>query len=86
MNVKSLSESFAVLKQYMQVLASPLRLWKLSVFVQFPLLELFVDNSDRMQVCHQKYLAIYQTELRNHWTPREMTSDKLSDKFHTDYE
>ena len=59
MNVKSLSESFAVLKQYMQVLASPLRLWKLSVFVQFPLLELFVENSNGMQVLHQSYLAIF---------------------------
>ena len=64
MNIKS---SFSlVYKAYLnrsfeavQFLASRLRFWKLSDFVQFPVLELFVENSNRMQVLHQSYQAIF---------------------------
>ena len=64
MNIKS---SFSILyKAYLnrsfeavQFLASRLLFWKLSDFVQFPLLELFVENSNRMQVLHQSYQAIF---------------------------
>ena len=42
-----------------QFLASGLRFWKLRVFVQFPLLELFVENPNRMQDLRQSYLVIF---------------------------
>ena len=42
-----------------QFLASRRRFWKLSDFVRFPLLEFFVENSNRMQVLHQSYQVIF---------------------------
>ena len=48
-----------MLKVYLNPAAQFLRVfWKLSVFVKFPLPELFVENSNRMQVLHHIYLAI----------------------------
>ena len=61
-----------------QFLESRLRLWKLSVFVQFPLLELFVKNSNRIQVLHQSYLAIFlsrqKVNLLRNWTKEKHRS------------
>ena len=53
-----------------QFIASGLRFWKLRVFVQFPLLELFVENPNRMKTCVRAIWLFFLAET-------EIESSKL---------